>query len=159
MARKILKEHPTPWICRISRLATLFVGREMGRIGFGLGQFHFLSEIYGEEGLSQDELSSRVGVDKSNTSRALAKLEKYGLIYRKANPVNHKVKEVYLQQKALEIEKDFRKIQQRCNANLLRGFSEQEINMLLSSLKKMAQNAEAALCEDNGQGQSWRQAS
>ena len=63
----------------------------MGRMGFGPGQFFLLSELYAEEGLSQDELSRRVGFDKSNTSRALAKLEQYGLIQRKSDPENHRV--------------------------------------------------------------------
>jgi hypothetical protein len=35
----------------------------MGCMGFGPGQFFLLSELYAEEGLSQDELSCRVGFD------------------------------------------------------------------------------------------------
>jgi DNA-binding MarR family transcriptional regulator len=148
MATKSQKKILTPWICRLSRLSTLFVGREMGRIGFGPGHFFFISELYAEEGLSQDELSRRVGVDKSNTSRALAKLEKYGLVYRRANPDNHKEKNVYLQKKAYEIKEEFRKIQHRWNETLLNGFSDEEKATFISSLKKMADNAEAAFREE-----------
>ena len=148
MPAKINKEQPTPWICRISRLSSQFIGREMGRIGFGPGQFYLLAELFVEEGLSQDELSRRVGVDKSNTSRGLAKLEEYGLICRKVSPGNHKEKRVYLQPKALEIRSDFRKIQNQWHANLLKGVSEEEKGVLLSVLKKMAENAESAFSED-----------
>lgn len=148
MAEKIEKERLTPWVCRLSRLSTLFVGREMGRIGFGQGQFFLLSELYAEEGLSQDELSRRVGVNKSNTSRALAKLEKYGLVSRKGDPGNHKVKKIYLELKAVEIQKEFRSIQNQWNTTLLNGFSEKEKGRLLSSLKKMAKNAENAIGEE-----------
>lgn len=65
----------TPLICQISRWSMRFVGREMSRLGFGPGQFFFLAELFRADGLSQDELSRRVGVDKSNTSRVLARLE------------------------------------------------------------------------------------
>ena len=137
-----------PWICFISRLSTRFVGGEMSRMGFGPGQFFLLSELYAEEGLSQDELSQRVGVDKSNTSRALAKLEKFGLIHRKSDPKNHKVKKVYLRQKALEVRNEFRKVQQGWNAKLLKGFTKKEKTALIASLTKIADNAEAAFNEN-----------
>ena len=134
----------TPWICFISRLSTRFVGGEMSRMGFGPGQFFLLSELYAEEGLSQDELSQRVGVDKSNTSRALAKLEKFGLIQRKNDPNNHKVKKVYLRSKAHRVRKEFKEIQQQWNEELLKGFTKKEKAALITSLIKIANNAEAA---------------
>ena len=134
----------TPWICFISRLSTRFVGGEMSRMGFGPGQFFLLSELYGEEGLSQDELSQRVGVDKSNTSRALAKLEKFGLIRRKSDSENHRVKKVYLRSKAHTVRNEFKKIQRQWNAELLKGFTKKEKAALISSLIKIAENAEGA---------------
>jgi DNA-binding MarR family transcriptional regulator len=134
----------TPWICFISRLSTRFMGSEMSRMGFGPGQFFLLSELYTEEGLSQDELSQRVGVDKSNTSRALAKLEKFGLIQRKNDPTNHKVKKVYLRPKAHKVRNEFKKIQRQWNTKLLRGFSKEEKAALIEGLVKIADNAEVA---------------
>ena len=134
----------TPWICFISRLSTRFVGSEMSRLGFGPGQFFLLSELYAQEGLSQDELSQRVGVDKSNTSRALAKLEQFGLIRRRSDPNNHKVKKVYLRSRALKVRDEFKKIQRQWNTKLLKGFTKTEKAALIASLIKIAGNAEAA---------------
>jgi len=135
----------TPWICRISRLSTIFMGKEMAKMGFSPGQFYFLFELYAEEGLSQDELSRRVGVDKSNTSRALAKLESDGLIYRKPNPENYKEKNVYLQTRAFEIRDEFRAIQRRWNEKLLRDFPAAQRRALFVSLMKMTDNGQSAL--------------
>jgi DNA-binding MarR family transcriptional regulator len=116
----------------------------MNRLGFGPGQFFLLSELYAEEGLSQDELSRRVGVDKSNTSRALFKLEQYGLVQRKSDPQNHRIKKVYLKPKARKIQHKFKKIQSQWNSKLLNGFTNEERSVLFSSLKRIAENAEAA---------------
>ena len=132
----------TPWVCFISRLSTRFMGSEMSRIGFGPGQFFLLSELFETEGLRQDELSQRVGVDKSNTSRALAKLESYGLVRRESDPENHRAKKVYLTEKAHVIKNKFKKIQRHWNAELLNGLTETEKAALLSGLKKVAANAE-----------------
>jgi DNA-binding MarR family transcriptional regulator len=142
----------TPWICFISRLSTRFVGSEMSRMGFGPGQFFLLSELYAEEGLSQDELSQRVGVDKSNTSRALVKLEKFGLIQRKSDPENHKVKKVYLRPKAHKVRDEFKNIQRQWNTKLLKGFTKKEKTALMSGLMKIAGNAEAAFAKKMAPG-------
>lgn len=141
----------TPWICLISRLSMRFIGGEMKRMGFGPGQFFLLSELYAEEGLTQDELSKRVGIDKSNTSRALAKLEQNGLIKRQNDWKNHKVKKVFLTPIAHKIKKEFRKIQSQWNAELLNGFKEEEKTALFSSLKKIAGNAESVFNQQDTQ--------
>ena len=135
----------TPMVCKLSRLSTLFMGREMTKGGFGPGQFFLLSEVYEEEGLTQDELSRRVGVDKSNTSRALAKLEDYGLVERRSSSSNYKEKQVYLTPKAGEIEAEFRAIQQGWNDTLLAGFSDEEKRILFSGLTRMLENAQAQI--------------
>ena len=145
-----------PWICFISRLSTRFVGGEMSRMGFGPGQFFLLSELYAEEGLSQDELSQRVGVDKSNTSRALTKLEKFGLIQRKNDPTNHKVKKVYLRAKAHGVRNEFKKIQRQWNTKLLKGFTKKEKAAIIASLIRIADNAEAAFNEKYTQASKFR---
>ena len=152
MAYAYEKTHLTPWVCFISRLSTRFVGDEMSRMGFGPGQFFLLSALYDEEGLSQDELSRRVGVDKSNTSRAIAKLEKYGLIRRERDPDNHRIKKVFLEPKAHEARKNFREIQRKWNIELLYGFTEKEKSGLFSSIRKVAANAEAAFYQGQHPG-------
>lgn len=133
----------SPWICRIARMSIRYMGSEMERLGFGPGHFFLLAALYKEEGISQDELSRRVGVNKSNTSRALLKLEKYGLIRREGSSENHREKIVYLEQKAREFENEFKKIQQRWNTLLLEGLSEETKTKLLPVLKEISKNAEA----------------
>ena len=143
------KEPVTPWICLISRLSMLFVGREMSRIGFGSGHFFLLSELYDNEGLSQDELSRRVGFDKSNTSRAIAKLEEYGLVRRENDRENHRIRRIFLTAKAHRIREEFTAIQNRLNHVLLKGFSKEEKNRFLADLKNMGKNA-AAFFDEQG---------
>lgn len=148
MEKPIAAEPITPYICHISRLSMLFMGREMSRLGFGPGQFFLLAELYQNEGLSQDELSRRVGVDKANTSRGLVKLEKYGLIRREGDPENHRVKKIYLAPKAHTLKETFYTIQKNWSAQLLKGLPEEKQAELLSQLKTMAANAAAFFHDD-----------
>jgi len=145
MASKAAEKVTEPlslWICQIARFSINFMGNEMKRLGFGSGQFVFLAALYQEEGISQNELSRRIGVNKSNTSRALLKLQKYGLIRRESSSSNHRIKIVYLEPKAREVEKEFRKIQKRWNSLLLEGLPEEIKPELLAALTKIAANAE-----------------
>ena len=142
-------ESVIPWICRIHRISAVYMGREMANMGFGPGQFFFLAELYVEDGISQDELSRRVGVDKSNTSRALAKLEQYGLIRKETDPENHRIKKVYLEPKAHEIQKRFVHVQKKWNAKLMAGICEKDQAALLAHLKKIADNSDSFYTGDS----------
>jgi len=133
----------TPLICQISRMAALYMGREMTKLGLGPGLFVFLMVLYREEGLSQDELSRRVSVDKSNTSRALGNLEKYGLIRRERDAQNHRIKKIYLEKKAHDIKKEFTRIQSDWDAAILTGFSGNKKAEIRSILKGIMKNADA----------------
>ncbi len=62
------------------RLSMSHIRREMKKLGFGAGDYPFLAILFFKEGLSQDELSRQMRVDKSYTARALVKLEKMGMI-------------------------------------------------------------------------------
>jgi DNA-binding MarR family transcriptional regulator len=119
----------------------------MSRLGFGPGQFFFLAELFRADGLSQDELSRRVGVDKSNTSRALARLEAYGLVRREGDAGNHRVKRVYLEPEAHKLKKTFSNIQHRWNAMLLNGFSTRRKTEILAAMETINTNAAKVFLE------------
>ena len=58
------------------RLSMMHIRNEMKKLGFGAGDYPFIALLFFNEGLSQDELSRQMRVDKSYTARALAKIEK-----------------------------------------------------------------------------------
>lgn len=142
MANEHDNEFLTPLICQISRMAALHMGREMTKLGLGPGQFVFLMELYHEEGLSQDELSRRVNFDKSNTSRALGNLEKYGLIRRERDVQNHRIKKIYLEKKAHDIKKAFTRVQSDWDDAILTGFSGKKKAGIRSILREIIKNAD-----------------
>jgi hypothetical protein len=57
------------------------------------------------------------------------------------------VKKVFLKPKAHKIKKIFRELQEYWNSELLKGFNEKEKADLFSSLRRIAENAEAAFDE------------
>ena len=60
--------------------------------------------LFLEDGLSQDELTRRIREDKSHTARAVAKMEKMGMVRQEPAPQAWRVKRVCLDTRALDLQ-------------------------------------------------------
>jgi len=67
----------------------------------------FMTELYYEDGITQDMLSARVNMDKGTTARAILRLERKKLVKRSENNLNRRQKLVYLTPKATKEVKKF----------------------------------------------------
>ena len=67
------------------------------------GQWYFLRALWNEEGLSQRELSRRVGTTEPTTLSALRLLARSGMIERVPNPKDRRTINIFLTDKAREI--------------------------------------------------------
>ena len=133
---------------RISILFRLCMGhlrREMKALGFGAGDYAFLAAVFAHPGLSQDELSREVRVDKSYTARALARLEKLDLIQRLPDPEHHRVKRVYPTPRGREIEEEFFQILLGVHGTLTQDMDEGQVQRIRNDLDQMIHNMEMAL--------------
>jgi len=65
-------------------------------LGLYPGQDLILAEIWGEEGLTQSCLADRARVDASTMTKTLQRLERYGLIERRADKSDTRVSRVFL---------------------------------------------------------------
>ena len=124
------------------RLSMMYIRNEMKKMGFGAGDYPFLAMLFFEEGVSQDELSKRMRVDKSCTARALAKLEKMGMVERRADLSEHRMKRVFLSQKSREIEPDFFAMLRNWQAALTRDFDPDQLKTIQTGMDQMIENAE-----------------
>ena len=127
------------------RLSMRYIRNEMKRMGFGAGDYPFLALLFFEEGVSQDELSRRMRVDKSCTARALAKLEKMGMVERRPDPDEHRMKRVFLSRKSREIEADFFAMLKQWQSALIRDIDPDRLHIIQAGMDQMIENAETFL--------------
>jgi len=127
------------------RLSMSHVRLEMEKLGIDAGGFGFLGTLFLQDGLSQDELSNKLRVNKSYTARALVKLEKKGLIKRCQDPKEHRIKRVYLAEKAFEIEPQFVEILKSWHDVMTQGIADDQLKIVRESLEQMIFNAESFL--------------
>lgn len=129
------------FVAILYRMASVYLGKELPAIRIGSGQYIFLAELFDEEGQSQDELTQKVYVDKANTARALKKLEDAGFVRRMPDEKNGRIKRVFLQPEALEIEEEFWNIIMRWSEIITQDIPQERQDQIVADLKKMADNA------------------
>lgn len=128
-------------ISAIDRYSQTYIGENISKFGIGKGQWSFLTQLlFNEDGLTQEELSYRIHIDKANTARAIKILEDKGYIIRKEDPKDSRKKRVYVTEKSKEIEEEFHQVFKNLNSILSSGFTDEEKEISRKLLFRMLDN-------------------
>ena len=104
------------------------------------GQWYFLRALWEEEGLSQRELSRRVGTTEPTTVSALRLLARNGMIERVRNPKDRRTINIFLTDKARAMKADLMPIALDVNDIATAGLSAPEFDQLRVLLGKIRSN-------------------
>ena len=115
--------------------------RELADYHIGWGHFAILASLYEKEGHSQDGLALSRGFDKTMIAKSVVRLEEEGLIYRKVDPKDKRVKRLYLTEKGRGLRSEMHKIGHQLNDLLFTGFQPDEAEQAMKILRKIAINA------------------
>ena len=129
------------WVSLIHRQGQIFIGRELHKFNIGYGQFSFLNVLYIEDGLHQEDISSRLNIDKATTTRAISKLENEGYVRRERDPKDGRAYKVFLTQKGKEIKPAIWKVLREWTSILSSDFSDEEYVQVIELLRRMHENA------------------
>ncbi|HWL31627.1 MAG TPA: MarR family winged helix-turn-helix transcriptional regulator [Xanthobacteraceae bacterium] len=108
--------------------------------GVTRGQWYFLRVLWAEDGLSQRELSARVGMMEPTTVIALRGMEKVGLVRRKRSATDKRVTKVYLTAKSRRLRDRLLQVSQGVNDQGVEGITEAELARLRRLLVRMTRN-------------------
>ena len=135
------------WISLLHRYGHIYVGKQLKEYNISKGQYIFLNALYKQEGVSQEQLSDYLKIDKGTTAKAIRKLEEEGYVIRKVDAKDKRAYNIYLTEKAMKIKPIVRKAMTDWIDILYSGFSEEEKELSLALLDRMGENA-AAYTED-----------
>jgi len=116
--------------------------------GVSSGQWRFLRVLWREDGLTQRELSRRVGMREPTTVIALKSLERSGFVTRQKSVEDRRKAHVFLTPQARELEAVLLPAVAEVNAIALAGLSEAEIAVLRKALTQVGRNLAADADED-----------
>ena len=114
--------------------------RRIAPHGVTRGQWYFLRVLWTKDGLSQRELSERVGMMEPTTVIALRSMEKAGLIRRLRSTEDRRVTHVRLTAKAKRMRDDLLKLARSINAQADEGISRDDIAVFRRIIMQMTAN-------------------
>jgi MarR family transcriptional regulator, organic hydroperoxide resistance regulator len=113
--------------------------------GITTGMWYFLRVLWDTDGLSQRELSERVGTTEPTTVTALHAMEKRGLVVRVQNSGDRRKSNIYLTQPARQLRDMLLMHARGVNRTATSGIPASEIVALKRTLEKIRANLSAAL--------------
>lgn len=118
--------------------------RKTMAIDLTVPQWYFMREIWQEEGLSQRELSARVGLSEPTTVSALRVLERRGLIRKLSKqPGDRRTLRIYLTEQGRAFRQEAMPLIMHVNAAAVEGLQPEDIEALLQALERIRDNLRA----------------
>lgn len=104
------------------------------------GQWRFLRQLWREDGITQRELSERVGMREPTTVVALKGLEKAGLITRKKTTEDRRKTFIYLTPHAKRLELVLAPMNAEIHEIATKGMTDEEVEQLQSLMRRVIDN-------------------
>lgn len=129
------------------RLLQRFLQLKIEPYGVTLGMWYFLRALWTEDGLTQRELSRRVGTMEPTTLSAILAMEKRGYVRRTRNKKDRRKLHVYLTAKGRRIKDDLIPLAKEVVATAVQGLSAREVRQMLEGLAEIQKNIHATISQ------------
>jgi len=111
--------------------------------GVSIGMWYFLRVLWDEDGLSQRELSQRVGMMEPTTASALNNMERKGFVRRLRNRADRRIVNVFLTERGRQLREHLLPLAAEVNRVALRDVSGEELMRLRAILTKLGVGLDA----------------
>ncbi len=130
------------YISVLHRFGQSYIHKQLEEYHIGSGQYIFLIHLLFHDGIRQEDLACRLGMDKGTTARAVKKLEQEGYVRRQIDCSDQRAYQIFATQKAKDIEKEIIYALQSWTRILTDSFTEEEKKQALYLLGRMFENAQ-----------------
>jgi MarR family transcriptional regulator, organic hydroperoxide resistance regulator len=111
--------------------------------GVTLGMWYYLRALWSEDGLTQSELSRRIGTMEPTTLGAIQAMERSGLVKRMRSKDDRRKVHIHLTRKGRELEAMLMPLAVEVVETSVAGLSQQDVSLLLRFLRSIRDNIEA----------------
>lgn len=137
----------------LSRIAFRSFSRAMEKrtLPYGVtgGQWRFLRVLWKEDGLTQRELSRRIGMREPTTVMALKSLERSGFVRREKSTDDKRRIHVFLTPEAKKLDSKLRPFVAEVNDIATRGMTDEQVASLRQLLAKICENLAGEIGNDS----------
>lgn len=115
----------------------------IGQYDVTLGHFFIMRELWITDGVTQRELSHRIGLFENSTNAALDAMEKRGLIGRRRSTEDRRKVHIWLSARGRQLREELLLHTVAVNERALTGFTIAEIDTLRKMLRRVRDNMSA----------------
>jgi DNA-binding MarR family transcriptional regulator len=119
------------------------LGEVVAYEGFNSGFWFFLRTLFEEDGLTQKELSDRVGMRQPTTVKALRGMAERGFVRIEADPNDRRAMRIHLTDEGRRIGARILPMLKELNRFALQGVTQEEFKTLRAILRKVRNNLDA----------------
>jgi MarR family transcriptional regulator for hemolysin len=124
----------------VSRLRRMMFDRALAPLGITRSQWWVLAFISRKDGLPQTQLANELDVGKVAVGALIDRLEASGFVLRQADPVDRRVKRVYVTKQARGFLEKLRKETDKFNARIVNGIDRKQLEVASDALLAMKHN-------------------
>ncbi|MFT8888740.1 MAG: MarR family transcriptional regulator [Ethanoligenens sp.] len=135
------------YISMLYRFRRSFMARRLGDFGRVAGLYVFLLTLERHDGQNQEQISTRLRIDKATTCKGLQKLERQGYIHREVDARDHRAYQVYLDEAGRAALPAIHKALREWDALVTGELSKEEERLIASLLKQLAERAGNAISD------------
>jgi len=119
----------------------------IGPHGVTLGMWYYLPALWSEDGLTQSELSRRIGTMEPTTLSAIQAMERSGLVRRVRSGDDRRKVHIHLTKKGRDLEALLMPLAVEVVDTSVSGLSPTEVKQLLTFLRTIRDNIDASQAE------------
>lgn len=134
---------PGHYFSRIARALSRIGDARLRHLGFATAQLPVLTALKDGARLSQKELASWAKVEQPTMAQMLSRMERDGLIRRIPDPGDRRSSLIWLTETALKRLPAGRAALRQGNADMTKGLAPEEVDALVSLLRRVLANVEA----------------
>jgi len=131
-------------LSRATRAMHRYFKVKLKKFGLTPIQLAVLGRLFDKDGLAISEIASLRHSDNSTTVAVLDRLEEKGLIVRHSTSEDRRKKLIYLTKTAKNKKNEYLNIEKDLFRDIYQNFSEEEIEQLISQLKKITKLLQSA---------------
>lgn len=125
----------------LARLRRRFLNKRLSSTDLKGHQFLMLLTIMHDPGISQEEISKRIDIDKTRIARSSILLEEKGYIERRRDTEDRRKYHLYLTEQGNELIPTIRGIIYDWGISITEGLSDEEISLLMPMIEVLYNNA------------------
>ncbi len=145
-----LFDTPAPLINMASRAFSRLGERRVRALGFNIGQLPVLYLLRNGAQMSQKDLAKFAKIEQPSMAQMLARMERDGLIRRTPDPADGRSSLVSLTEAAVAKLPAARQALEEGRDQVLSGFSADEVQTLLQLMRRLNQNLDRMVAEEDG---------